>query len=116
MRPKAAALLWDMIDYAQYILTKAEALTLSDYETNRDARLAIERAFHNIGEAARRLAPYDPDVAMRITALPAMVAFRNVLAHNYDEIDNARVWAVITTHLPILIEEATNLVPDEPSE
>lgn len=116
MQPKTSALLWDMFDHGEYILARCASLTLPEYETNRDVRLAIERAFHNLGEAARRIASSDPDVAGRITALSAIIAFRNVLAHNYDDIDNSRVWAVIETHLPLLMAEIRILIPEIPGE
>ena len=111
MQPKTAALLWDIIDHGEYILAKCASLTLADYESNRDVRFAIERAFHNIGEAARRIASTDPDIANQFTAFPAIIAFRNVLAHTYDEIDNRRVWSVIERHLPLLLSEARLLLP-----
>jgi uncharacterized protein with HEPN domain len=116
MLPKTAALLWDMIDHAQYIVTKCERRSLLEYESDRDFRFAIERAFQNIGEAARRLASQEPALAKQVTALSSIIAFRNVLAHDYDEIDNTRVWAVIRTHLPVLIEDAKRLLPDVPEE
>jgi uncharacterized protein with HEPN domain len=59
-------------------------LTLADYESNRDVRFAIEPAFHNIGEASRRIVTSDPDVGRKIAAFPAIIAFRNVVAHTYD--------------------------------
>ena len=116
MRPKSAALLWDILDHAEYILEKRGMITFQQYESSRDVRLAIERAFENIGEAARRLSVTDPEISSELSSLPVIIAFRNVLAHNYDQIDNARVWIVMSDHLPLLAAEARRLMPEFPHD
>ncbi|MCC6792361.1 MAG: DUF86 domain-containing protein [Thermomicrobiales bacterium] len=110
MPPRAAALLWDMVDHARYIADRCQYASLQDYDSNRDLRLAVERAFENIGEAARRLSSVDPAIAEQISGLPTIISFRNVLAHEYDEINNSRVWTVIKQHIPVLIDETTRLL------
>ncbi len=52
----------------------------------------MERHFEIIGEALNRLAKLDPDTAGRITDAAQIIAFRNVLIHGYDAIDDSRVW------------------------
>lgn len=113
MQPSSVALLWDIIDHADYILTRTTALTVDEYTRNRDVRFAIERAFHNVGEAARRLSISDSATADHLSDVRAIIGFRNVLAHNYDAIDDAKVFEIISTSLPRLLEEARALLPDE---
>ncbi|MBW3543914.1 MAG: DUF86 domain-containing protein [Planctomycetes bacterium] len=40
-------------------------------------------------------------------------AFRNLLIHGYDAIDDAQVWQVIAADLPILIAEIQALQADD---
>jgi uncharacterized protein with HEPN domain len=43
-----------------------------------------------------------------------MIALRNVLAHNYEEIQNNRIWEVITKDIPLLITYFDSLLADNP--
>jgi uncharacterized protein with HEPN domain len=70
----------------------------------------VERNFEIIGEAVSRLARTDPDLAARIGDYPQIIAFRNVLIHGYDLIDDGRVWQVITHDLPRLEQQVTDLL------
>ncbi len=76
-------------------------------------RLAVERSFEIIGEALLRLERRDPAVIERITEPRQVIAFRNRLAHGYDVIDNAAVWAIINTTLPRLHAEVRALLAEE---
>ena len=110
MQPKTKGLLWDIGDAAQFILEETSRATFETYVRDRRLRQAVERNFEVIGEAARRLANHDPKTADRLTDLPKMIAFRNVLAHGYDEVKDERVWAIIQQFLPILHEEVEGLL------
>jgi uncharacterized protein with HEPN domain len=52
-------------------------------------RQAVERNFEIIGEAVGRLAKLDPDTSSRIGQYAQIIAFRNLLIHGYDLIDDA---------------------------
>ena len=58
-------------------------------------RSAVERQLAIIGEALSQLARVDQGLAARIPELRRVVAFRNVLIHGYDQIDNAGVWRIV---------------------
>ena len=62
-----------------------------------------------------RLARIDPSTTGRISSTAQIVAFRNVLIHGYDMIDEQQVWQVITDSLPTLLKEIQPLLPTEPS-
>jgi uncharacterized protein with HEPN domain len=114
MQPKAPKLLADIADAASFILDSTRAKTLADYRSDRAMRQAVERNFEIIGEAAHRLVRLDPSTAARISSTARIIAFRNLLIHGYDVIDDQEVWQVITASLPILLREARALLDDGP--
>ena len=73
-------------------------------------RLAVERAFEIIGEAVARLARFDVATAERISDYQAIIDFRNVIAHDYDELKNSTVWEKIERHVPTLRRETEGLL------
>ncbi|MSP88385.1 MAG: DUF86 domain-containing protein [Alphaproteobacteria bacterium] len=56
-------------------------------------QMAVEQAIEIIGEAARRVSK---ELKLKHTEIPwsRIVGQRNVLAHDYGEIDQARIWAL----------------------
>jgi uncharacterized protein with HEPN domain len=48
----------------------------------------------------------------RITALRDIMGFRNRIALGYDDIHDDVVWAILDDHIPLFIEEASNLLAD----
>jgi len=82
---------------------------LEDYAADALLRAAVERHFEIIGEAVGRIARAEPGVAAGISGAPQIVAFRNVLIHGYDLIDDEQVWRVVQNDLPSLIETVREL-------
>ena len=110
MHLKSPKWLDDIADASAYIMSEAAGRTLADYEENRRLRYAIERSFEIIGEALLRIERSDPETAARISDYRKIVGFRNRLAHGYDDLDNAQVWEIIRTFLPILRQEVEHLL------
>lgn len=84
--------------------------TLEDYSQDPLLRSAVERQFEIIGEALNRLSKENPDLIARITDYQRIIAFRNILIHGYDMIDDRVVWDVVTNHLPNLGGEVKSLI------
>lgn len=78
-------------------------------------RAAVERQFEIIGEAVKQLAQIDSPVISNISDFQRIISFRNVLIHNYADVDSRLVWDVVETKLPTLIHEVEALI-SEPSE
>jgi uncharacterized protein with HEPN domain len=95
---------------AAFIRQVTDGKTLEAYCADRLLRQAVERNFEIISEAVGRLARLDPDLAVRIGEHPQIIAFRNVLIHGYDLVDDAQVWQVITHDLPRLEQQAHELL------
>jgi uncharacterized protein with HEPN domain len=107
--------LWDMLKAAEKIQSFLENQTLEIFLENDMLRAAVERNLGIIGEAARRISEElkqeHPEIPWR-----QIIAQRNVLIHEYDEIDYTEIWKVATFHLPRLIEQIRPLIPPLPPE
>jgi uncharacterized protein with HEPN domain len=112
---KDAAYLWDMLDAARAIQKFLLSRSFADYGNDRMLRGAVERHLEIIGEAANQVSrafrAAHPNVPwQRISAQ------RNVLTHEYGEIDDALIWRVATARIPELITQLERLIPPLPSE
>ncbi len=116
MQPEAPKLLEDIRDAAEFVTRAALSLRLEDYTADRLLRQAVERNFEIIGEAVLRLNRADPQTAGRISDVRAIVAFRNILVHGYDTIDDGAVWDVIRFKLPVLLDEVRRLLLEASSQ
>lgn len=101
---------WDMLNAARGVVASLEGTTLTQYLENEDQRLATERRIEIIGEAARRISASfkeaHPEIPWR-----EIVDQRNVLIHAYDEIEEERIWRLVTQEIPLLIGQLTALIP-----
>lgn len=112
---KDAGFLLDMLLHAQGVTRSVEGKTLDEYKADEDLRLAVERRIEIIGEAANRVsAPF----RMAHLEIPwkKIVAQRNVLAHEYGEIDDEIMWRLATERIPELIALLEPLVPTPPKD
>jgi uncharacterized protein with HEPN domain len=96
------AYLWDAKKSADAIAEFVRGRTFDDYAADSMLRSAVERQFENIGEALGRLQRAAPDVALRLPEGSQAIAFRNILIHGYDSIDDSIVWRTIHESLPAL--------------
>ena len=110
MQSRSPKLLEDIRDAAAFILDATRGKDLDVYRNDRLLRQAVERNFEIIGEALKRLAERDPQIAARIGDHRQIIAFRNVLIHGYDLVDHALVWDTIESHVPILLRDVERLV------
>jgi uncharacterized protein with HEPN domain len=103
-------LLRDIVDAADFILQQTGGRSLAEYEQNRLLRDAVERNFIIIGEALSRLGRVDPATAQTLGNFPQMIAFRNVVVHGYDPIDDAIVWGIIQNEVPRMSTAARGML------
>lgn len=114
MRPdqRDAAYLWDMLDAGRSAVEFTRDKTLADFLGDRMLQYAVERAIEIIGEAANRVSPAfqqtHPEVPWR-----KIVGQRNVLAHEYGDVDPSMMWDLVRLHLPTLIRQLEGLIPSE---
>ena len=70
--------------------------------TDRTLQWATDHGFNIIGEAARHVSP-ETKAAYATIDWRRIIGLRNVVVHDYDEIDYARHWRVIQEDVPKLI-------------
>ncbi len=92
------------IDHILERITMTESFTTGGRDTFMQTSLiqeAVIRNFEVMGEAIRRVS--EP-TRQQYPHIPwqKIAAFRNVLTHDYDEIDLGRVWDIIEYELPVL--------------
>lgn len=117
MRPedRDAAYLWDMLDSARTVRKITTDATLDQYLRNRTLQLAVERAVEIIGEAASRISQGFREAHNEIP-WQSIIGQRNVLAHEYGDIKQDRMWYLAATHIPELISRLERLLPPAPPE
>jgi uncharacterized protein with HEPN domain len=96
MERSPEAYLLKVEEAAAYILRRAEGRTVEEYLDDEDLRFAIERNFILIGEAMVLLRRYFPEISAEIEAHGKIIDFRNFIVHQYWDIDDEGVWAVIS--------------------
>jgi uncharacterized protein with HEPN domain len=104
--------LWDMLDAARTIHDLLRGVTESQYLGQRGLQLAAERSISIIGEAANRVSD---SFRAAHTEIPwrGMIGQRNVLVHDYGDIQQDRLWRVLRHDLPALISALEPLVPPD---
>ncbi len=105
-----AAALLDILDSARLVLRYAEGRTRDGLLEDVGLQDQVARRFEIIGEAAGRLSD---ETRERLADIPwrSLVGLRNVLIHEYGEVDYAKLWDIIQDDLPRLVAEVEPLVP-----
>ena len=105
-----AAYLQDILDAASAIEDVMQGVSLESYRSTRAIRSSVEREFIIIGEALRRISALDEKLFASISNSRAIVAFRNLLAHDYGAIDDDSVFGVVYSDLVVLQAEVVELL------
>ena len=110
-----ASYLWDMLEAARQVIAFTRNVTLAEYTETPMLYLAVERAIQILGEAANRVSlgfqQTHPEIPWR-----KIVAQRNVLVHEYGDVDHTLIWDLVWDHLPRLVEQLEGLVPPLPQD
>ncbi len=95
-------LLADIIINIQIVIDFTNGYSFSAFNTDIKTQYAADRCFEIIGEAARNLSEEfileNPEIEWH-----KLIAFRNVLIHEYFRVDRNIQWNIITNTLPLLL-------------
>jgi len=78
-----------------------QGVTFETYRGSYPLRRVTERALQIISEAARAL-PSDLTVGYPDAPWSAIIGIGNILRHDYQYIDDRRLWEIASVHLPAL--------------
>ncbi len=102
MPPDQLGRLRDILDSARRIAAYVADSTEERFLADQEKQDAVVRRIEIIGEAARHLSEATREA---IPALPfrQMRGMRNIVAHDYANVNFALVWEVATAHVPELV-------------
>jgi uncharacterized protein with HEPN domain len=112
MRPETPAHLWDAAEAARLVTVFVQGKTLTIFESDVLIRSAVERQLEILGEALNRLRRADPATGTRVPNLDQIIGMRNIIAHEYGEIDYEIVWRAATTRVPGLLSVLGGLLEE----
>lgn len=75
----------------------------TSFSNNLLVQDAVQRRLSIIGEATWKASKISP--SLNITNFKKIVSFRHILIHDYDKIEPAAIWLIITKNLQLLKEE-----------
>jgi len=109
MSHSPAKLLGDIVGAADAIAGFLDGRDRAAYASNLMFRSAVERQLEILGEAIRRL-DLLAELAGQLSEHRRIIAFRNIMAHAYDGLDEDVVWQIVIEKLPVLRCEADELL------
>ena len=104
------AYLWDMLQAAREVEAMLKDHDLATFLADRVLLRATERGVEIIGEAARRVSTSFMDAHPEIP-WREIIGQRNVLAHEYGQIDHELLYNTAVEDLPALIMQLQGLLP-----
>jgi len=104
MSKEDRAFLWDILSASCEIHEFTQEMDVHGYLSSRRTQLAVERLFEIIGEVSRNLSE---EARSQYSVIPwrKIIGLRNLIAHDYGDINHERLWVVIRENVPDLIAE-----------
>ena len=105
----ALARVQHMLDYAREAADMAQGRVRADLDTDRMFNLALVRLVEVVGEAASWI---ESDFRALHPQVPwsDIVATRNRLIHEYDQVDLNRIWRIVQDDIPPLIAQLESII------
>ena len=107
-----AAYLLDMLEASRLTLHRLRRVTKEQFFNDLDQQDAVIRRLLILGEAARRVSE---ETRIQSPDLPwnSMIAMRNLLIHEYDDVDVAIVWDTVHDDLPGVIANLEDILSEK---
>ncbi len=87
-----------------------EGKTFEEYKKDDFLCSAVERQFEILGEALNNIKKIDEEIFNSIEGSRGTISFRNILAPEYDTVDNVIVWGIIEKDLSKLKHSTEKLM------
>jgi uncharacterized protein with HEPN domain len=91
----------DILENIEMIESFTEGMSLASFRSDPRTTNAVERCLEQISEAARKLDRCADEISPDIP-WPKLRALGNLLRHEYDTVDQGRVWIMVQQDLPPL--------------
>ncbi|MBM4141091.1 MAG: DUF86 domain-containing protein [Nitrospira sp.] len=101
----------DILEAAKLAISYVDDKSKEDFLRDSQCQDAVVRRFGIIGEASRRISD---ETRASHPELPwgEMIAMRNVMIHEYDDVDFTVVWETVKNNLPALIDSLERILSD----
>jgi len=103
LNDKDKSYLWDIYQATKEILEFIDGISFNKFCETKMIRYAIERQLLVIGEAANHISEdlkkTEPDIPWE-----KIIGMRNIIAHEYGEILEERIWTTAKDHIKPLLE------------
>jgi len=112
LTPDIRSLLADAAQAGRIAVGFLQGRSPSDLDSDVLLRSGVRYQLLVVGEALGQAAKSAPEIATKLPDLPKIVAFRNVLAHDYSRVNEVVVWDVVRNKLPQLVSALDRLLHD----
>ena len=101
----------DMRDAIAAIESDVRGLSLDDYRADRRLRWRVERGIEIVSEASRHV-PDELEAKYPGEPWRKVAGIGNVLRHEYMDVADDTIWAVIRDHLPALRDAVSGMIEE----
>jgi uncharacterized protein with HEPN domain len=107
--PRDRHYLLDISEAARLAISYINGKSKDDFYEDIQRQDSVIRRIAIIGEAARRISP---QFRAKYPELPwgEMIGMRNILIHEYDDIDLDIVWVTVERELPLILDIVARLL------
>jgi uncharacterized protein with HEPN domain len=116
MHPRTPYDLWELQRATTYLIDKTNGVSVEILESDYDLQLIVERVLERIGETLRRMSNRDPGIASQIPDIRRAIDQRNLIAHEYYEIEWGQIHSTLKSAIPKLHQVVEQLIADHPEE
>ena len=103
--------LLDILEAAKLAVSYVGEKSKENFLKDIQCQDAVVRRFEIIGEASRRISDDTRDAHPELP-WGEMIAMRNVMIHEYDDVDFTVVWETVKNNLSSLIESLERILSD----
>jgi uncharacterized protein with HEPN domain len=113
MRPSLPSYLLDLQAAIADIREYTNAKTLTNYLSDSMMRAAVERKLTVIGEVLAQVRYHFPESLERIDNARQIIDFRNLLMHQYLDVDDTIVWGIVEGSLGTLEKDIERSIAEQ---